>query len=162
MIISLIAAVGKNLEIGKDNNLIWYLPDDLKFFKKVTTNHTVLMGRITFESIKKALPNRRNIVISSNKKLNYENIEVYDDIDIFINSCKDDEIFIIGGSSIYKSFIDKADKIYLTEIDKEDFSADSFFPNFNKELYNKEIISSHNYNDINYKHVLYTKKISIK
>ena len=132
--INLIAAVGKNLELGKDNKLVWHIPEDLKYFKEITTGKTVVMGRKTYESIGKALPNRNNIVLSRN------NIRL-DDVTV-INNYKEvlnisDNVFIIGGASIYKLFLPYADNIYLTEI--EDTSeCDSYFPLFDKESFTRK------------------------
>ena len=137
--ISLIAAIGRNNELGKDNTLLWRLPADLKHFKEVTSLHSVIMGRKTFESlgrsptgepIGKPLPNRRNIVIT--RDANYKNKEVEvvhslsEALDIVGNN--DEEIFIIGGGELYKQTIPIADKLYITHIDAEDSDADTFFP----------------------------------
>lgn len=157
MDISIIAAIGKNNELGKDNNLIWHLKEDLKFFKELTTNHVIVMGRKTFESLPKILPNRHHIVITSNNNLN-DKIEVFNSVESFLEKYKDykDEIFIIGGSSIYKSFLDYSNKLYLTEIDEECKNADVYFPYFDKSLWSKEYISDElEENNIKYRHVLY-------
>ena len=159
MNISIVAAIGKNNELGKDNNLIWHLKEDLKFFKELTTNHVIVMGRKTFESLPKMLPNRHHIVITSNNNLNNE-IEVFKNIESFLETYKDyeDEIFIIGGSSIYKSFLDYSNKLYLTEIDEECKNANVYFPCFDKSLWNKEYISDElEENNIKYRHVLYRR-----
>ena len=94
MSISIIAAIGKNNELGKNNDLVWHFKDDMKFFKEATTGNTVIMGRKTFESLPKALPNRRNIVISSNKDYKADGAEVYTSIKAALKACKNDEIFI--------------------------------------------------------------------
>ncbi len=156
--ITLIAAVGKNNELGKNNGLIWNLPNDLKFFREKTLNKTVVMGRKTFDSIGRPLPKRKNIVISRNKNLFIENVEVYYSVEDVLNKFKDEEIIIIGGENIYKQLIDIADKIYLTEVDARDNSADSYFPSFDKTKFKKTVISSNSDNGINYTHVLYKKK----
>lgn len=158
MTISIIAAVGKNMELGKKNSLIWHLPDDLKFFKETTMGKTVIMGRKTFESLPKALPGRKNIVISSNKNLKLEGAAVATSLEDGLNLSDTDEIFVIGGESIYKAFLNMADKIYLTEIDAADDCADVFFPEFNKELYSAEILKENENNGIKFKHILYQKK----
>ena len=128
--ISLIAAIGKNNELGKGNTLLWHLPADLKHFKKVTTLHPVIMGRKTFESIGRALPNRRNIVITRNVNYKVEGVElVYslnEALDLFPD--QNEEIFIIGGAELYKQTMPVADKLYITHIDAEDKDADAFFP----------------------------------
>lgn len=159
MDISIIAAIGKNNELGKNNNLIWHLKEDLKFFKELTTNHVIVMGRKTFESLPKMLPNRHHIVLTSNNNLN-DKIEVFNNIESFSEKYKDyeDEIFIIGGSSIYRSFLDYSNKLYLTEIDEECKNADVYFPYFDKSLWSKEYISDElEENNIKYRHVLYKK-----
>lgn len=156
MIISLIAAVGKNLELGKDNKLIWNIPDDLKYFKEMTTNKTVVMGINTFKSIGKALPNRKNIVITS-KKIVIDDVTIINDYEDVLK-LKDEEIYVIGGSSIYKLFLPLADNIYLTEIDDICNEADTYFPSFDKEKYNKEILETKEYNDIKYSYTRYRRK----
>lgn len=152
--ISIIAAVGKNLELGRNNKLIWFIPNDLEYFKSVTTGKTVVMGRKTYESIGKALLNRKNIVIS-NKNIQLDNVTVLDNYkDVF--NIKED-VFIIGGSSIYELFLPYAENIYLTEIDSSE-KADCYFPSFNKDLYEKEIIKTETYNNLDYSFVIYRRK----
>lgn len=159
MNINLIAAIGKNNELGMNNDLIWRIKEDLQFFKQTTMGHPVVMGRKTYESLPKILPGRKNIVISTSEIINNE-IEIYKSIKEFLVKYQntDDEIFIIGGASIYKSFIDSATKMYLTEIEKEEINADVYFPKFNENVWNKEIISNHEENNIKYNHVLYKRK----
>ena len=156
---TIIAAIGKNRELGKDNDLIWRLKADMKFFRETTMGHPIVMGRKTFESLPKVLPGRKNIVLSSNEIQNNE-IELYKNIKEFLLNYKDyeGEIYKIGGASIYKEFIDMADKLYLTEIEAEEKEADVYFPNFNKNDWNKRIISEHEYKKIKYKHILYKRK----
>lgn len=158
MNISLIAAVGKNYELGKDGSLIWKIKEDLNFFKNTTINHTVVMGRKTFESLNKPLKDRENVVISKTLKYN-DKIKIYRSIKEFLNAYNDffDEIFIIGGESIYKSFIDISNKIYLTEIDSSCKSADTFFPRFDLQNWEKEESDVLVENGIKYKHVLYKR-----
>lgn len=130
---SIIVAADGNNAIGKDNNLLCYLPNDLKYFKTITEGHSIIMGRKTFESLPNgALANRRNIVISYNKCLKLPNCEVCLSIEEAIELCNgEDEIFFIGGGSIYKKVIDIADRIYLTSIHHEFEKADTFFPEIN-------------------------------
>ena len=160
MELKMIAAVGKNNELGKDNNLIWPIKEDLKFFKNVTIGHTVIMGANTFYSLPKVLPNRTNIVLSQEKTDVPEEVILYNDVNEFLEDYKnkDEIVFVIGGGTIYRLFIDKVDEIYLTEIDAECNDATVYFPNFNKNEFNKEELSSHSENDLNYKHVLYRRK----
>jgi len=130
MIISIIAAIGKNNEIGKDNELLCRLPSDLKRFKALTSGHTVVMGRKTFESLPNgALPNRRNIIISRNPALAIEGAEVYSSLDYALLKCIGEaEVFIIGGAQIYAQTLPVADKLYLTRIHAAFPEADAFFP----------------------------------
>ena len=156
--ISLIAAIGKNNELGKNNKLIWNLPGDMKFFRETTTNHTVIMGYNTYLSIGRPLPNRRNVVLTS-KDIDNENIYVYHKIDDLIkNEVKDEEVFVIGGSSLYNYFYDLADKMYLTLIDDEDSMADTYFPNIDYNMWNQTLLLENEDNGIKYKHVLFERK----
>jgi dihydrofolate reductase len=126
--ISIIVAVAKNNVIGKDNSLLWHISEDLQRFKKITENHTVIMGRKTYFSLPfRPLKNRRNIVISKSVA-NIDGVEVVDNLRSAFDLCKgEDEVFIIGGASIYSQSINYADKIYLTKIYKS-FEGDTFFP----------------------------------
>jgi len=133
MTLSLIVAVDENNGIGKDNKLPWHLPADLKHFKALTTGHPIIMGRKTFESIGKALPNRRNIVISRQTDYVAEGVSVVSSLDEAFRICKtDDESFVIGGAEIFKYALPLANILYLTVIHHE-FNADTFFPEINKE-----------------------------
>lgn len=133
--LSIIVAFDKNQLIGKDNKMPWHYAEDLKYFKEVTIGKKVVMGSKTFQSIlgysHKPLPNRHNIVISSKCEL-YQEIECYSSIEQFLkhNESSDEEIFIIGGKTIYEEFINKVDRLYITHIDKE-FIGDTYFPKFN-------------------------------
>ena len=160
MKISIIAAIGANNELGMNNDLIWHLPNDLKFFKSVTSGHTVLMGRNTFYSLPKVLPNRTNIVITDVDEEYPKEVVIYNSIESFLNDYEknDEEVFIIGGASIYKQFIDLSDKLYLTEINATCENATVYFPEFNKDEFDKEIIKDNSDNGIEYKHVLYKRR----
>jgi len=128
MIISMIAAMAKNNVIGIKNGLPWDLPADMKHFREITSGKTVIMGARTFESIGKALPKRRNIVITLDKNQIAEGAEIVFSLDEAIESCKNEgEVMIIGGASIYRQFLPKAQRVYLTVIDGE-FEGDAFFP----------------------------------
>ena len=131
MRISIIAAVARNRAIGKDNKLLYWLPDDLKRFKALTTGHTIIMGRRTFESLPKgALPNRRNIVLSRTVH-DFPGCDVYTSLDEALKHCSDEEdIYIIGGANVYAQAIDRADRLRLTEIDDTPDGADAFFPEY--------------------------------
>lgn len=129
--ISLIAAIGKNNELGKDNSLLWHLPADMQHFRDTTRGHTVIMGRKTFESIGKALPGRKNILITRNKNFRFPEVEVWNSLDALLSRMPlgtEEESFVIGGAEIYKELIDKADKLYITHVDGEFREADTFFP----------------------------------
>ena len=115
--ISIIAAIGKNNELGKNNTLIWSMPADMKFFRDTTRGHTVIMGRKTFESIGKPLPNRKNIVITRDKNYKKDGIEIVNSLNEAINlTIPNEEVFVIGGGEIYKQAIEIADKLYITHI----------------------------------------------
>lgn len=132
MTLSIIVAIAKNHAIGKDNKLLWYLPNDLKHFKDVTTGHTVIMGRKTFDSVGKPLPKRRNIVITR-QAISIEGCEVVPSVEAAIELCKtEDEVFIVGGAEIYRQSIPLTNRIYLTIID-QDFEGDTFFPELNSD-----------------------------
>lgn len=117
MILSMIVAAAENNVIGRDNGLIWKLSADLKRFKALTTGHTILMGRKTFESIGRALPHRRNIVITRNLNFKAEGCEVVHSVEEALALTKDeDEVFVTGGGTIYKKLWDRADRLYLTVV----------------------------------------------
>lgn len=159
--ISLIAAVGKNYELGKNNKLIWNIKEDMKFFKETTIGHTVIVGHNTFMSFPNGLTNRKMIVISNSISSDIEkSIFVTTDIDEIIKkySSNEEEVFVIGGASIYKQFVDYADKIYLTEIEAECIDADTFFPIFKLEDYSKDVLKTGVDNEIEYRMCLYKKK----
>lgn len=128
MIITLIAAAAENNALGKDNDLVWHLPDDFKRFKKLTTGHTIIMGRKTLESMNGPLPNRTNVVITRQKDYTYEGCAIVHSLDEALAKCnQEEEVFIIGGGEIYKQAIDKADKIELTRVHTT-VDADTYFP----------------------------------
>ncbi|WP_423063146.1 type 3 dihydrofolate reductase [Candidiatus Paracoxiella cheracis] len=140
MIISLIAAMDKNRIIGNDNRLPWHLPADLKHFKAITLNKPIIMGRKTFDSIGKPLPQRRNMVISRQKKLNLPGCEVFSSLSDAIKAVDtNEEVMMIGGESIFRESLSLADRLYLTIIDHE-FEGDTVFPQWDKKAW--KIISS--------------------
>lgn len=155
--ITIVAAIGKNNELGKNNDLIWHLPNDLKFFKEVTMGKIVVMGFNTYKSLPKKLPGRIMIVLTS-KPIDDDDIIVYNNIDELLNDFKNKDLYIIGGASIYKFFVDKADIMYLTEIDATDNMADVYFPNFDKDNWNIEELKENSDNGIKYRHVRYRRK----
>ncbi|HAN19979.1 MAG TPA: dihydrofolate reductase [Bacteroidales bacterium] len=129
--ISIIVAVAENNVIGKDNNLIWHLPKDLKHFKETTTGHYVIQGRKTFESCGKPLPNRTNVIITRDKNYKAEGCIVVHSLQEALDFAKNEsEIFIIGGGNIYKQALPIADRIYLTKVHHV-FDGDTFFPEIN-------------------------------
>lgn len=130
--ISIIAAIDKNRALGYQKKLLVHLPEDLAHFKKITSGHPVIMGQNTYLSIGRALPNRVNIVLSKNKDFQAQDCLVFDDLNKaldFAKSKDDDEIFFIGGASVYEQAIKIADKIYLTIIEAE-YPADVWFPDY--------------------------------
>src|SRR5690606_6862956 len=129
---SIIVAYDKSRGIGAKNDLLWQrdLPADLKHFREITTGHTVIMGRKTFESIGRALPNRQNIVVTS-KDLKLPGIECVSSLDEAYKQAANDQVFVIGGGMIYKLALDTADRIYATEVDAIFDQADVFFPEIN-------------------------------
>jgi len=133
MRINIIAAVARNRAIGYRNKLIYWLPNDLKRFKALTTGHTIIMGRKTFESLPKgALPNRRNIVLSRSNTA-FPGCDTYSSLEEAIRHCSEDEdIYIIGGASIYEQAIGIADRLCLTEVDNIPENADTFFPSYER------------------------------
>jgi dihydrofolate reductase len=133
MIISIIVATGKNNEIGKGNQLLCHLPADMKHFREITSGHTVIMGRKTFESLPHgALPNRRNVVLSRQKDRQMDGVEIYPSLDAaFIKLIDEKEVFVIGGAQIYEQVLPVADKLYLTKIHADFPDADAFFPSVN-------------------------------
>lgn len=158
MTLSMIAAIGKNRELGKNNDLIWHLDGDLPFFKKVTMGKSVIMGRNTFFSLPKALPGRKNIVLTFPPVFEAPGVTCVLTPDEALEMVKDEEeAFIIGGASVYALFIDKADKLYLTEAEAEDDTADVYFPAFDKNEWTRTVIDEGG-TDIKYVHVLYERK----
>lgn len=140
MKISLIAAIGLNRELGKDNKLLYHIPEDLKRFKKLTEGHAVIMGRKTYESIGKPLPNRLNIIITHNQnfKIDHYNVSKHCNVVVchslesaFAKASADKEVFVIGGGEIYRQAIKVADKLYLTIVNSKT-EADTFFPDYSE------------------------------
>ena len=159
--ISIIAAVAKNRAIGFENKLIYWLPNDLKRFKALTTGHTIVMGRNTFLSLPKgALPNRRNIVLSHTQKA-FPGCETFASLKEALQHCTPEEnIYIIGGASVYKQALPLADRLCLTEVDDTPLQADTFFPSYEdwREVWREdhETDERHNYR---YAFVDYERKV---
>ncbi len=135
--LSIVVAKAKNNIIGKDNKMIWHLPEDLKHFKELTTNHTIIMGRKTFESLEGLLPNRKHIVFTQNPdfKVKEENVEVVHSL-LQIQELIEgqEEAFVIGGAMIYNFLMPYVKKMYVTEIEQE-FEGDAFFPKINSQIW---------------------------
>ena len=139
--LALIAAIDRRRAIGYRNQLLFWLPNDLKRFKALTTGHTIIMGRRTFESLPKgALPNRRNVVLTSSSHLELPGAEVFHSLDEALASCRpgEQEAYIIGGASLYRQALPLADRLCLTEIDAEAPRADAFFPEIDAALWQEK------------------------
>lgn len=150
--ISLIAALGKNREIGKDNQLLWNIPEDLRRFKRITMGAPIIMGQKTFESLPFALPQRLNIVLTQDKLFNAPGAQITFSIPQALQIAKKEhpmEIFFVGGGSVYKQTLRLADRLYLTLVDKEFPQADTFFPNYQNF---KRVIYRRKSRDQNYRY----------
>ena len=156
--IVLIAAVGKNYELGRNNKLIWHIPEDLTFFKEQTINKPIIMGKNTFDSLPKILPGRTHLVLTNKKLTSTDTVKYFNSKQSLLDYVDniDTEIMVIGGEKIYKEFITDASKIILTEIDQAS-KADAYFPTFDKGIWERVELSTHEYKGIKYKHVLYNK-----
>ena len=154
---SIIAAIGKNRELGLNSQLVFHIKEDMKYFRETTTGHKIVMGRKTWESLPGKLPNRENIVVSRNDVTGTD--LTIKDLPEFIakNQDTEKEIFIIGGGMLYKTFLPYAKNLYLTEIDAS-APADVFFPEFDKSKYDKTIIKKGSQDDLTYTFAKYTKK----
>lgn len=159
--ITIIAAVAENNALGKNNQLIWHLPADLKRFKQVTLNHNVIMGRKTFESLGKPLPNRTNIVITRNNQYKAENCIVVNSLEEAIKVSKNDENpYILGGAEIYSQAIKIADKLDLTFV-HHTFNADAFFPEIDKSIWiesSRQDFKADDKNNYDYSFVSFIRK----
>lgn len=164
MKVSFVVAVSENNCIGKDNQLLWHLPEDLKHFKNITTGGTIIMGRKTFESIGKPLPNRISIVITTQKNFDAKGALVVSSLDVALEKCKNkEEVFIVGGGEIYKYSLPFTDFIYLTKVHHH-FEGDTFFPALNPLEWEVVMESYHDadekhafpYSFINYKRIITT------
>ena len=160
--LSIIVAIAKNNVIGKDNQLIWHLPEDLKRFKKLTTNHTIIMGRKTFESLGRVLPNRKHVILCNDAEMNVndENVEILDDISK-LKKYKDseEENFVIGGATIYKLLMPYTNKMYVTHIN-QDFEGDVYFPEISEndwKVIEKEKGLKDEKNPFDYEYITYER-----
>ncbi|WP_210610152.1 dihydrofolate reductase [Priestia flexa] len=135
--ISLIVAMDNNRLIGKENDLPWRLPADLQYFKQTTTGHTIVMGRKTFESIGKPLPNRRNVILTGNKDYHHEGVKVIHSVDDLMSLEEASELFVIGGATVYEQTMNVATRLYVTHIE-EAFEGDTYFPEIDSSVW-KEV-----------------------
>ena len=161
--LSIIVAKAKNNVIGKDNKMIWHLPEDMKRFRKITENHVIIMGRKTFESLGKVLPNRKHVVMTHSKdlRINDENVEIVNSIDElkkYIDS--NEECFLIGGAMMYNLLMPYTNKIYMTELDKN-FEGDTVFPKLDENKWKeieREEGTPDGINNFKYEFVTYVRK----
>lgn len=159
-IISLISAIAKDRGIGHKNKLLVHLPPDLKHFKIVTSGHMVIMGQTTYQSMGKALPNRENIVLTKDKDFKVDDARIMYSIEEAVDYAKhstEEEVFFIGGASIYAQSIKFADKLYLTLID-EKYPADTFFPEYASEFELMEESEVYDYNGLKFKYTQWKRK----
>ena len=161
--LSIIVAIANENVIGKDNKLIWHLPEDLKRFKEITSGHKIIMGRKTFESLGRVLPNRKHIILCNDMKMKIDNdnVEILDDIsklDKYINS--EEECFVIGGATIYKLLMPYTNKMYITKIN-QNFDGDVYFPDIKEEIWrevSKEKGLKNEKNPYDYEYITYVRK----
>ena len=160
--ITMIAAIGKNNELGKNNDLIWKFKEDMQFFKEQTMSKPMAMGYNTFYSLRggKPLPGRKHIVLTSKNLEENPQVTVVRSVEELLKYIEDygEEVMIIGGAKVYSTMLEYADKLVLTEVDAEDKEADCFFPEFNKDEWEQEVLSTHEENNIKYKHLVYKRK----
>lgn len=163
--ITIVVAMGKNREIGVDNQLLWHLPKDLKHFKELTSGHPIIMGRKTYESIGKPLPNRTNIVISRKNDWFEEGILIVGSIKEALKFAKkiDENVFVIGGGTIYEQTIDLADQLEITLVDAT-LDADTYFPKIDEKIWQKTLETCHEKDEKNqydFCFQTFTKKTSV-
>ncbi len=161
--ISIIVAVAKNNVIGINNALPWHLPEDLKRFRALTTGHHIVMGRKTYESLGRLLPNRTTVIVTRNPYYTIEGALIAHTLQEAIKLCQEDEeVFLIGGAELYKDALNVADKLYITEVNLVP-NGDAFFPEFDKScweiLSNEQKISD---NNIIYKNIIYQRTLTHK
>ena len=162
--ISIIAAVAENGAIGRKNSLLWHISEDLKYFKKVTLGHPVIMGRKTFESIGRPLPGRKNIVVSKSAGFNHPAVEKAEDLEELLKSLRrkrKEEYFVIGGASIYASAMQYAHRLYITKIYSRAKDADAFFPEIDEKnwtVIEKSSVLHDGENNIDFQFIVYGRK----
>lgn len=158
--LALIAAIGYNNELGLDNRLLWYIPEDLSFYKKMTMGKNIIMGRNTFESMPiNALKGRNPIVLSSKKIDRYVDVICYDNINNLLNMVENstDDFVVVGGAKVYEEFLPYIDVMYLTELYKE-YTADAYFPYIDYREWDNIKIADYMYNEIPYERNMYVRK----
>ena len=164
MSITIIAAIGKNRELGKNGDLIWRIPKDLKYFREKTMGKTIVMGKNTFNSLPKLLPGRKHVILSDDDDFNKDigdSLVFYnmEELMNYLNTdLKDEEVFITGGASMYSMFIDICDKMYLTKIGAKDNDADVYFPEFFENDWTEIMEDIYTQGDIVIKHLRYERK----
>ncbi len=154
--LAMVACISQDRGIGKDQELLWHIPEDMKFFRELTTGGTVVMGGKTFRSLGKPLPKRENLVLSRSN-IDVEGVQCFNDrakLDRYLKNCKD--VYIIGGSSLYEAYLPLAERLYLTEVDGVR-PANVFFPEFNRVDYAAKVLQSGEYNGIKWRTVEYTR-----
>lgn len=175
MAFSMIAAMGKNRELGKAGGLVWDLPGDLKYFRDTTMGHPIFMGHRTFDSLPKVLPGRKPYVLTRVSPEEFKkatdkeaspslwpdtsgNVIIVNNLTEFTKNPPEEEMFVIGGGMVYWEMLKYCDKLYLTEVDAEDETADTFFPEFDKNNYTRTEVGKGADHGVNYTFVIYTKK----
>ena len=159
--LSTIACVGKNLELGYKNDLIWDIKEDLKYFKEKTWGHYVIMGRRTYESLPKTLPNRKYVILCNDAEIDNDDAIIFKELDELLKFVEitEEKFFVIGGGMIYKLMMPYVDNLLLTEVQGEFKEADTYFPEFDKNEWNKVWESAEKDNiDVKYKYVEYERK----
>lgn len=156
--ITMIAAVGKNLELGYDNQLLWRIPEDMRFFRQATMHKPILMGRKTWESLPGLLPGRKHYVLTRGN-LDLEGVTCFCSLDEVLTfaSRSLDEVMVIGGASVYEEMLPYADKLILTEV-SDSLRADCYFPSFSKEDWNQELLGTYQEGELTYKRLVYKRK----
>ncbi len=154
--IKIVAAIGRNRELGRGNQLIWHLPTDMKLFRAETLGQTVVMGRLTYLSIGRPLPKRQNIVISRDKSLKIEGVEVVSSLEEALEICEN-SCCVIGGAQVYSQAIDLANELMLTEIDDECPEADAWFPEFDKGKFSAEVTAEGKDDGVRFRQVRYRR-----
>lgn len=160
MSFSLIAAIGKNNELGKKGGLCFNIPGDLKFFKETTIGFPIFMGFNTWKSLPKKLPGREHFVLTSSPEDLPEDVHAVTDLEKFVKEFQDAEekIFVIGGGSVYRQMLPFCKELFLTEVQAEDKEADTFFPEIKESEWEKKLIGKGEDNGIKYDHILYIRK----